>query len=199
MGERTVVGMRVVLIPRSPWAVLLQGLGIVALGVVLVAWPHASIEVVRIAFGVLALAFGAMQVLAAFSEKHEDRWWRIPLALLAGTAGVVALAWPDATERVILILLGLWFLFTGLTILAAGLMLPADMSSRWVVALAGAALFIFGVFLLVNPSDRSPREITTALVVLIGAFVIFEGMLMAFYSLLLRRALKALEALEESV
>ena len=145
------VGMRVVLIPRSPWAVLLQGLGIVALGVVLVAWPHASIEVVRIAFGVLAPAYGAMQALAAFFEKHEGRWWRIPLALPAATSGVVALAWPGATERVTLILLGLWFLFTGLTILAAGLMLPADMSSRWVVALAGAALFIFGVFLAGEP------------------------------------------------
>mgnify|MGYP005841139087 FL=1 len=44
-----------------------------------------------------------------------------------------------------------------------------------------------------NPSDRTPREITTALVVLIGAFVIFEGMLTVFYSLLLRSALEALE------
>ncbi len=193
MEEEAAVKLEVILIPRTPWAVLLQGLGITALGVVLVAWPHASIDVVRIAFGALALAFGAMQIVAALSEKHEDRWWRIPLALLAIAAGILALAWPEATERVILILLGLWFLLTGLVILAAGLKLPANMPSRWVVVLSGAVFFIFGVILLVNPSDKSPRDMAAALVVLVGVFAIMEGILMAFYSLLLRRVLKALE------
>ncbi len=193
MGEERIVGVELVLVPRTPWAVLLQALGLMALGVVLVVWPNASVSVVRIAFGVLALAFGAMQALTVVSEKHEDKWWRIPLAILAITVGIVALAWPEATERVILILLGLWFLFTGVIIMAAGLKLPADMPSRWVVVLSGIVFFLFGVVLLVNPSDRSPRDMASALVVIIGVFAILEGLLMAFYALLLRRVLKALE------
>ena len=184
-------------VPSSPWAVFLEGLGIIALGIVLAAWPGASLTLVRVAFGILALAFAAVQVFAAVSDKREDRWWRVPLAVLAVAAGVVALAWPDATERVVLIILGLWFMLTGAVLLAAGLRLPADIPARWVVVVAGAVLFLFGLVLVVNPADRSPRDMAAALVVLIGAFAIAEGLLMAFYSLLLRKALKSLEEMAE--
>ncbi len=185
-------------IPSTPWSVFLEGLGIIALGVVLVAWPGASITLVRVAFGVLALAFAAVQVFSAVSEKREDRWWRLPLAMLAAAAGVVALVWPDATERVVLIILGLWFMLTGVVLFAAGLRLPRDIPARWVVAAAGVVLLVFGLVLVVNPADRSPRDMAAGLVVLIGAFAIAEGLIMAVYSILLRKALKALEELAEA-
>lgn len=185
-------------VPSSPWAVFFEGLGVIALGIVLAAWPGASLTLVRVAFGILALAFGAVQVFAVVSDKREDKWWRVPLAVLAFAAGIAALAWPDATERVVLIILGLWFMLTGAVMLAAGLRLPRDIPARWVVVAAGAVLFIFGLVLVVNPADRSPRDMAAALVVLIGAFAIAEGLLMVFYSLLLRRALKALGELVDT-
>ncbi|MBC7230516.1 MAG: DUF308 domain-containing protein [Actinobacteria bacterium] len=185
-------------IPSTPWAVLFEGLGIIALGIVLAAWPGASLTLVRVAFGILALAFAAVQVFATVSDKREDRWWRVPLAVLAGAAGIAALAWPDATERVVLIILGLWFMLTGAVLLAAGLRLPGDIPARWVVVAAGAVLFVFGLVLVVNPADKSPREMASTLVVLIGAFAIAEGLIMALYAILLRRALKALEELAEA-
>jgi uncharacterized membrane protein HdeD (DUF308 family) len=170
------------LIPRSP------------LGIVLVAWPSASIKVVRIAFGIFALAFGGIQVYDAISEKQENKWWRIPLAMVSIAAGIVALAWPDATERVILIIVGLWFVLTGAILVAAGLKLPKDISARWVLVVVGVIAFAFGIFLVVNPSDKSPNEIASSLVVIIGIFAIIEGLLIAVYSFLLRRVARSLEA-----
>jgi uncharacterized membrane protein HdeD (DUF308 family) len=194
MGEETEKSGGAFLIPRSPWGVFFEGIGILALGIVLVAWPSASIKVVRIAFGVFALVFGGIQVYDAASEKKENRWWRIPLAMISIIAGIIALVWPDATERVILIIVGLWFVLTGVVLVAAGLKLPKEISARWVLVVVGAIAFGFGIFLVVSPSDSSPNEIASSLVILIGIFAIVEGLLMAFYSFLLRRVAKDLEA-----
>jgi len=194
MGEEVEKSGGVFLIPRSPWGVLFEGIGIMALGIVLVAWPSASLDVVRIAFGIFALVFGGIQVYDAVSEKGEDKWWRIPLAMISAAAGIIALAWPDATERVILIIVGLWFILTGLILVAAGLKLPKDISGRWVIVVVGAIAFGFGIYLVVNPSDKTPNDIATSMVVLIGIFAIVEGLLMAFYSFLLRRVAGELEA-----
>jgi uncharacterized membrane protein HdeD (DUF308 family) len=194
MGEEVEKSGGVFLIPRSPWGVLFEGIGIMALGIVLIAWPSASIKVVRIAFGIFAVVFGGIQVYDTMSEKEENRWWRIPLAMVSIAAGIIALAWPDATERVILIIVGLWFVLTGVILVAAGLKLPKDISARWVMVVIGAIAFGFGIFLVVNPSDKSPNDIATSMVVIIGIFAIVEGLLMAFYSFLLRRVAKDLEA-----
>jgi uncharacterized membrane protein HdeD (DUF308 family) len=110
--------------------------------------------------------------------------------MISIAAGIIALAWPDATERVILIIVGLWFILTGVILVAAGLKLPKDMSTRWVLVVVGAIAFGFGIFLVVNPSDKSPNEIASSLVVLIGIFAIIEGLLIAFYSFLLRRVIR---------
>ena len=194
MGEEVEKSGGVFLIPRSPWGVLFEGIGIMALGIVLVAWPSASLSVVRIAFGIFALVFGGIQVYDAVAEKEENKWWRVPLAMISIAAGIIALVWPDATERVILIIVGLWFVLTGLILVAAGLKLPKDISARWVIVVVGAIAFGFGIYLVVNPSDKSPNEIATSMVVLIGIFAIVEGLLLAFYSFLLRRVAGTIES-----
>lgn len=194
MAEEVEKSAGVFLIPRSPWGVLFEGIGIMALGIVLVAWPSASLNVVRIAFGIFALVFGGIQVYDAVSEKQGNKWWRVPLAMVSAAAGIIVLVWPDATERVILIIVGLWFILTGVILVAAGLKLPRDMSARWILVVVGAIAFGFGIFLVVNPSDKSPNEIATSMVVVIGIFAIVEGLLIAFYSFLLRGVAKELEA-----
>lgn len=186
------------LVPSSPWAVFFEGLGVIALGIVLAVWPDASLKLVRVAFGIFALAFGGMQAFAAVSDKREDKWWRVPLVVLALAAGITALAWPGATERVVLIILGLWFLLTGAVLLAAGLRLPRGVNARWVVVVFGVILSIFGLVLVANPADRTPQEMAATLVVLIGAFAIAQGLLMVFYSFLLRKALRILEEMAEA-
>jgi uncharacterized membrane protein HdeD (DUF308 family) len=190
MGKDTVESGGLFLIPRSPWGVLFEGLGILALGIVLVAWPGATIRVVLIAFGIFALGFGAIQIYDAMSEKREDKWWRIPLAVVSIAAGIVALVWPDATERIVLIIVGAWFIVTGFIMMAAGLKLPKDISGRWIVVAAGVIALGFGIYLIVRPESTSPNEVASTVVRLIGIFAIIEGLLLAFYSLLLRKVVK---------
>ncbi len=175
------------LIPANPWTVLIEGILILAVGIVLVAWPEATSKTVLIAFGVFALAFGAIQVFDAMSEKKEDKWWRIPLAVVSIAIGIIALVWPGATGRVALIVVGLWFVISGFLLLVAGLKLPKEISARWVVAIAGAVAVGIGIYLVIGPGDVSTETFASTGVRLIGIFAIIEGMLIAFYSFLLRR------------
>jgi uncharacterized membrane protein HdeD (DUF308 family) len=181
------------LIPRNPWVILLQGVGILALGIVLVAWPGATIRVIMIAFGVFALAFGAFQVYDAISESRENRWWRIPLAVVSFVVGIIALAWPDATERIALIIVGLWFIITGFIMMAAGLKLPKEISGRWLIVVVAVIALGFGVYVLVRPEDKTPDQVASVVITLIGVFAIIEGLLIAVYSFMLRKAMKVIE------
>jgi uncharacterized membrane protein HdeD (DUF308 family) len=179
------------LIPANPWTVLIEGILILAVGIVLVAWPEATSKTVLIAFGIFALAFGGIQVYDAMSEKKEDKWWRIPLAVVSIIIGIVALVWPDATGRVALIVVGLWFVISGFLLGVAGLKLPSEITARWVVAIAGVVAVGIGIYLVIGPGDVSSDTFSSTGVRLIGIFAIIEGMLIAFYSFLLRKVPKS--------
>jgi uncharacterized membrane protein HdeD (DUF308 family) len=194
MEEETAKEKGMFLIPRNPWAVFFEGVGILALGIVLIAWPNATVKAVLVAFGVFALVFGAIQIFDAISKSHEDRWWRIPLAVVSIAAGIVALAWPSATERIALIIVGLWFIITGFILMAAGIKLPSGITGRWAVIVAGVVAIGFGIYLIVRPESTSTEQVSSVVVTLIGIFAIVEGLLLGFYSMLLRRALKGEEA-----
>ena len=182
------------LIPRSPAGVFFEGLGILALGIVLVAWPSATVRVVLLAFGIFAVIVGAVQIYSAVSDERESKWWGIPLAVVSIAAGIVALVWPDATERIVLIIVGAWFVVTGLILVLGGFKLPKDMSAKWIVVVVGLIALGFGIYLIVRPEDTSPNEVASTVVRLIGIFAIIEGLLIAFYSFLLRRVAKSLSA-----
>src|SRR4030042_1956384 len=182
------------LMPHNPWAVLFQGLGILAFGVVLLGWPEATIKVVLIAFGVFALAFGAFQAYDAFAEARESRWWKIPLAVISILVGFIALVWPNATERIALIIVGLWFIITGLILMAAGLKLPKEINGKWAVVIISVISLGFGLYLLLRPQDTTPDQVASVVVRLIGIFSIIEGLLMAFSSFMLKQAKQILEA-----
>ena len=182
------------LIPANPMTVLIEGILILAVGIVLAIWPEATSKTVLIAFGAFALAFGAIQVYDAVSEKKEDKWWRIPLAVVSIAIGVVALVWPSATGRVALIIVGLWFVISGFLLVVAGLKLPSEITARWVVAIAGVLAVGLGIYLLIGPGDVSTGSFASTGVRLIGIFAIIEGVLIGFYSFLLRKVPKKLEA-----
>lgn len=193
-SEEKISQTGIFLIPRSPLGVFFEGMGIVALGVVLVAWPDITINVIRYAFGIFATVFAAIQIVYFASTKHEHKWWSVPLAIISFAAGVTAILWANATFAVIVFILGAWFSISGLILIAAGIKLPEEISARWIVAAVGALSFGFGVFLLARSFYSSAEEIVSWVVVLTGIVAIVEGLLISFYSLLLRRVIKDIES-----
>lgn len=101
---------------RTRWGHLLLAVLLLALGAVLLFWPSAGVDWLVIAFGVVLLALGTLDLVQAVARSAR----RIEHAL-SGSAnvifGVLALSWADVTVIVAGVLFGVWLLVSSLRLL----------------------------------------------------------------------------------
>ena len=149
---------------------LLVGYGAVtiALGVVLVARPGASLVVVAVLLAVQLLVNGIFQVVSAFAASSSDGGART-LHALAGVlsllVGLLCLRSPMQTLLVIGLLLGAWWAVSGVIDLLAAMMAPAP-HRVWRLAM-GLVSLLAGSYLLVNP------EVSLGVLVVVAAVWLF--------------------------
>lgn len=98
---------------------LLGGLWIVT-GVIAVAWPDVTLWALAFVVGVGFLIGGAIQAGVAISMHRVVPMWGVWLVVgvLSVLAGVLCIAWPEATILVLAVLLGLNLLIRGVLTLA---------------------------------------------------------------------------------
>jgi uncharacterized membrane protein HdeD (DUF308 family)/alpha-beta hydrolase superfamily lysophospholipase len=93
---------------------------LVAAGLV-VAWPAATVHVLAVVVGALLVVDGALDVLAARTERGTHRWNLAVRGAACALLGVVALAWPDVTVLVVAVVFGLRVVLLGWDLLLSGL------------------------------------------------------------------------------
>ena len=109
---------------QGRWASFILG-GILVLGGVLVlAWPGITLAAIALVTGLSLIAHCAARVGLAVVRRHEVPGWG--WFVLAGAVnvliGVLAIAWPEATIRVLTLILGLQIAGFGLLLLIASFM-----------------------------------------------------------------------------
>jgi uncharacterized membrane protein HdeD (DUF308 family) len=110
----------------SQWGwVLLKGLIDLAFGIVLIAWPGPTVWVIVLIFGIELIVSGIASVVVSMRIPKEyetrSRWlWR---GIIGIVAGLVVLAWPDATVWVVVVVAGIYLIVVGLVLLWAGFQL----------------------------------------------------------------------------
>ena len=57
------------------WAYLIRGVVAVALGVLCIRHPAGTLQTVMVMIGILAIVFGAVEIVGAFSARHATRYW----------------------------------------------------------------------------------------------------------------------------
>ncbi len=57
------------------WAYLIRGIVAIALGLLCIRHPTGTLEVVMVMIGILAILFGVVEVIGAFSARHATRYW----------------------------------------------------------------------------------------------------------------------------
>jgi uncharacterized membrane protein HdeD (DUF308 family) len=103
---------------------------------------------------------------------HGDFWWiRLTLGLLAVLVGVLVLAWPSATVRVVAVLFGVNLLVGGVVRVVQAILTPAaGVAARVLFGLLGVISIVIGVLCL-----RQPLQTVTVLVLLVGLFWLIAG------------------------
>jgi uncharacterized membrane protein HdeD (DUF308 family) len=105
---------------------LVPGVVLVIGGLVAVFWPGVTLLTLAVLTGVSLLVHGIVRIALAFAGRSEiPGWgWLAVAGAVNIVAGILALAWPEATVLVLSLLLGIQIIVFGLVLLVAAFVGP---------------------------------------------------------------------------
>lgn len=162
------------LLKRLKTNIVISAMLCVALGIVLVVWPDLSMKVVCIAIGAVLLIGGGVRLAVYFSMKDGSMYAQMNLimGIVLAVVGIWILMKPDKVLAIIPIIVGIVIALHGINDLQQAVTLCRDKYDKWWVALILGLLTIgFGVLLICRPFEA----LDTA-VMLIGTFLIYDGL-----------------------
>ena len=152
---------------------LVRGIAAVLFGIIAFVWPHLTLSVLVLVFGVFAVISGITAMAAALRNRGEQGWgFLLTQGILGILAGGVALVWPSITALAFLYLLAAWAILTGILELVAPLAFPMSGGRAVLSVLAGVVSVIFGILIAAQPSSG-----LLAVVWLIGVYAVVVGVM----------------------
>lgn len=169
----------------------------IILGVVLVGWPDRSVSVICAILGGALLLCGLLYVIGCLVGKRRQTrsvFMIIPGVILAGL-GVWLMTSSNTVIALIQYVFGAVVLFHGILDLQAAIALLTQRMSKWWIDLLLALLtFGLGFLILANPFGTF-----SALVILIGIALIYDGVSDLWLIWRLSRALRNVQLPPEEV
>jgi uncharacterized membrane protein HdeD (DUF308 family) len=163
---------------RSMWSTLLGGVGLLVLGIILVAWPGITLATLIYLFGFLILFAGIMYAVAALVRPAGHRLWAFVGGTLATVFGIIILVWPGLTALTLIYLIAIWALVAGVADLIAAFAAGIAGGQRILLVLIGLVQIVFGLIFLVHPGTGA-----LAFLWAIGLYLIAVGILRIIGSL----------------
>jgi uncharacterized membrane protein HdeD (DUF308 family) len=168
---------------RSWWIPALRGVIAIAFGVLALMWPGLTLLALVSLFAAYALLSGAISIFGAIrNRKRDDEWWLLLLLGLVGVgAGVIALIHPGLTTLVLVLLIGANAMVTGVLDIAAAIRLRKAIQGEWLLVLSGIASVVFGILVFLFPAAGA-----LALVWMISVYAVVTGVLLLAVAFRLR-------------
>jgi uncharacterized membrane protein HdeD (DUF308 family) len=161
---------------RTWWSLFIRGLLALAIGLLILWRPMASIASFALVIAIWALFSGIVQIVHAFDLRPlYQHWWVMLLSgLVSGAFGIAALYYyPTLSLAFAVILVAWWLILTGiLAIYVAIVERRLGTSWGWTLAL-GIVTIITGILALVY----APATLA-AIIVIIAIFAIVSGALL---------------------
>jgi uncharacterized membrane protein HdeD (DUF308 family) len=166
------------------WA-LLRAIVAIAFGVLALAWPSITLLALVLVFGGYALIDGLISLISAIFQEDRpavSRWWIGAIGLFSVAAGFLTLLWPGLTTVSLLYLIGAWAITTGVAEIIVGITLRRDITDEWLLIVAGIVSVLLGVGLVLQPASGA-----VSLVWIIGTYAIIVGLLRLVVAMRVRR------------
>lgn len=138
--------------PLPTWVTIAFGVLTTLIGVVLLAWPRATLSIAIVLFAAQLIVFGAIQLIRCVSPWVAGAGERARLAAsgtLALLAALLILRRPLQSVVVVTLLIGVWWLVHGIMDIVGAV--PAGGAHRGWSLFLGALSLIAGVYVLLNP------------------------------------------------
>lgn len=179
-------------ISRLWWVFLLRGISSVLLGWLALILPRINLAIQVQAFGLYALADGALAIVAAFGAPRASRWWLVALGVAGIATGTVILVQPALVVAALFVAIAAWALVSGVMQVIGAIRLHKQIDCGWSLAFAGALSMGFGTILLMQPA-----VIGLTLIFAVAACAIAYGALLIVFSLRLNEHMHARALLAE--
>lgn len=171
---------------RTAWpAFMAAGLAAIAVGVILLVWPKATLAIATILIGVSLIVAGLLRLIDGFTAHDASGGRRVAhvlIGLLAIIVGLYAIRQYHVTIAVLAIVVGLFWVLHGLADIAAGLF-AGPFPGRGLTIAAGILSLCAGMIVLFWPTIS-----LTVLIAVLGIWLIVYGILMTITAFGLRRA-----------
>ena len=166
---------------RSGGVIVAVGVISIVAGVLALVYPDLTLLALALIAGINLLLLGALGLVEAITADDSSgaRVLSGVLGLLGVIAGLVVMRRPGESLLAIILILGVWFVVSGLVDAIRALTTPVDRAFRLLVAIADIVL---GGLILALPELS-----LTTVAVLTGIAFIFRGLFAIFAGLHLRR------------
>jgi uncharacterized membrane protein HdeD (DUF308 family) len=102
----------------------ISGLLSVVIGVVLIRHLHVTVQLIGLIVGLSWIVQGLAAVIGGLGSRlREGNAWWLAFGVVSLIAGIVVVAAPVTSLKVMAVLLGIWFIILGLFEIVAGLLL----------------------------------------------------------------------------
>jgi uncharacterized membrane protein HdeD (DUF308 family) len=170
------------------WLVALgAAVGCVAVGILLLAWPSATLTIVAILLGVSLLVSGLLRLFDGFTASEESGGMRaayIVIGLLAILVGLYCLRHRDVTVFLLALLVGAYWIMHGVADLAVAAT-SGPLPGRGLRVAGGLFSIAAGIVVLFWPGIS-----LVLLLTILGAWLLFYGVVLAALAFRLRRELR---------
>ncbi len=172
---------------RMSWvAVACGGLAMIAVGVMLLVWPSATLGVVAILIGAAIVASGVVGLYEGFTARAESGAMRaayIVIGLLAVIVGIYCIRNTALTLVLVAFVTGVYFILHGIA--QIGVAVSAKVPGRGVRAVLGVFSLAVGIIMVVWPAIT-----LVILFTLVAAWLLLYGVALCALAFMLRRATK---------
>jgi len=150
---------------------IVRGILALAIGIIALAWPGATVYALVVLFAVFAFTAAGLQAMRAFnSHRAAPVIGHLLLGLVDLAADVIALAWPGPTALVLVLVVGTWAIIGGLAEFFTAFGAGETAGTRALYLIGGLVSVAFGVVLVARPGIGA---VTLAL--LFGMFNLIYG------------------------
>jgi uncharacterized membrane protein HdeD (DUF308 family) len=163
------------------WAFVVRGVLAIIFGLIALFQPGIALASLILVFGAYAFADGVFALVAALSGPGQQRLWLILTGILGIVAGIIAFVNPSLTALSLLLLIGFWAIFIGISEIIAAWRYREVIQNEFWLALSGILAVLFGVYVTVSPGGGA-----LAIVWTIGWFAILAGVMLVILGFRLR-------------
>jgi uncharacterized membrane protein HdeD (DUF308 family) len=156
---------------KMRWALGLNGLLSIAVGVVILVWPGISLFALTILFGAYSLATGVVGLGASLSgAAKSERGWLVVSSLLGIAIGVMVLLWTGISALALLYVIGAYAVALGIVAIGGAFYLPIDGGDTALMIRSGLVSILFGIVIFARPGAG-----VLVVLALIAAFALITG------------------------